>query len=63
MLFEREDFYVGGVSVGGADLRFLVRPGDPISVQVGGNGRANQFCSGRWEGVERFPCEASGYPG
>ncbi len=35
MLFEREDFYVGGVSVGGADLRFLVRPGDPISVQVG----------------------------
>ncbi len=36
MLFEREDFYVGGVSVGGADLRFLVRPGDPISVQVGG---------------------------
>jgi hypothetical protein len=36
VLFEREDFYVGGVSVGGADLRFLVRPGDPISVQVGG---------------------------
>ena len=34
MLFERDDFYVSGVSVGGADLRFLVRPGDPITVQV-----------------------------
>jgi hypothetical protein len=34
VLFERDDFYVGGVSVGSADLRFLVRPGDPISVQV-----------------------------
>ena len=34
VLFERDDFYVSGVSVGGADLRFLVRPGDPITVQV-----------------------------
>ena len=34
VLFEREDMYVCGVSVGAADMRLLIRPGDKISLQV-----------------------------
>lgn len=34
VLFERDDFYVCGVHVGDADMRFLIRPGDGVSCQV-----------------------------
>ena len=33
-VFERDDFYVCGVHVGEADLRFLIKPGDTVQVQV-----------------------------
>ena len=33
-VFEREDFYLCGVQVGEADMRFLVRPGDSVQMQI-----------------------------
>ena len=33
-VFERDDFYLCGVNVGEADMRFLVKPGDTVTVQL-----------------------------
>ena len=33
-VFERDDFYLCGVHVGEADMRFLIKPGDTITVQL-----------------------------
>ena len=33
-VFERDDFYLCGVHVGEADMRFLIRPGDSVNIQV-----------------------------
>ena len=33
-VFERDDFYLCGVHVGEADMRFLIRPGDTCSIQI-----------------------------
>eukprot|EP00092_Neocalanus_flemingeri_P017268 GFUD01018672.1.p1 GENE.GFUD01018672.1~~GFUD01018672.1.p1 ORF type:complete len:1604 (+),score=493.83 GFUD01018672.1:83-4894(+) len=33
-VFERDDFYICGVFVGEADMRFLIRPGDSLTIQV-----------------------------
>ena len=33
-VFERDDFYLCGVHVGQADMRFLIKPGDLITVQI-----------------------------
>jgi hypothetical protein len=36
VVFERDDFYLCGVHVGEADMRFLLRPGDSVTVQPTG---------------------------
>ena len=33
-VFERDDFYICGVHVGEADMRFLIRPGDSLTIQL-----------------------------
>ena len=33
-VFERDDFYLCGVHVGEADMRFLIRPGDNVNIQI-----------------------------